>query len=60
MAKKPRTRFKKGTVIDEWKDETGQWWQSTVVKDTKTVFKSITRKIDKPTRVPDEERHERD
>lgn len=43
-----RPRIKKGTVLGEWQDERGQWWRSTVVKDTATVFKAVVRKIDVP------------
>jgi hypothetical protein len=47
MSKK-RVRLKKGTGLDEWKDKNGQWWRCTVVKDTATGFKSVTRKIEAP------------
>jgi hypothetical protein len=49
MKEQPRKRLKKGTVLSEWQDEHGQWWRTTVVKDTATVFKCITRKIDAPS-----------
>jgi hypothetical protein len=42
-----RARLKKGTVIDERQDENRQWW-TTVVRDTATGFKSVTRKIEAP------------
>lgn len=41
-----RVRLKKSTVIDEWQEEDGQWWRKTVVRDTATVVKLVTRKID--------------
>ena len=43
-----RPRLKKGTVIDERKDENGQWWRTTVVRDTATGFKSVNHKMDAP------------
>jgi hypothetical protein len=49
MSKK-RVRLKKATVIDERQDENGQRRRTTVVRDTATGFKSVTRKIDAPNR----------
>jgi hypothetical protein len=43
-----RARLKEGAVIDERKDENGQWWRTTVVRDTATDFKSVTRKVNAP------------
>jgi len=43
-----RAGLKEGTVIDQRKDENGQWWRTTVVRDTVTGFKSVTRKIRAP------------
>ena len=45
-----RVRLKKGTVFSEWQGENGQWWRSTVVKDTGTVFKILNNRIDAPSR----------
>jgi hypothetical protein len=45
-----RVRLKKGTVIGESQDKNGQWWRTTVVKDTGTDFKSMSHKIDAPNR----------
>jgi hypothetical protein len=45
-----RVRLKEGTVIDEWQEDNGQWWRKTVVRDTATVVKLVTRKIDAPSR----------
>jgi hypothetical protein len=45
-----RARLKKGTVIDESQDKNGQWQRTTVVMDTATVFKAVTRNIDDPNR----------
>jgi hypothetical protein len=43
-----RARLKKGTVIDERQDESGQWGRTTAVRDTATGFKFVTRKIEAP------------
>jgi hypothetical protein len=45
-----RARLKKGTVIGESQAKNGQWWRTTVVNDTGTVFKSVSHKIDAPNR----------
>jgi hypothetical protein len=47
--KQTRKRLKPGTVIGEWQDGKGQWWQTVVVKDTGTVFKSTAKKIERPS-----------
>jgi hypothetical protein len=43
-----RAKLKRRAVIDERKDENGQLWRTTVVRDTVTGFKSVTRKVDAP------------
>lgn len=45
-----RVRLKKGTVFGEWHDRDGQWYRSTVVKDTATAFKTLNNRIDAPSR----------
>jgi hypothetical protein len=49
MSKK-RARLRKGTVLWESQSESGQWWRTTVEKDTTTVFKAVNHKIDAPNR----------
>ena len=41
--------IRQATVIGEWQDSSGQWWETVVVKDTATVFKSTASKIEKPS-----------
>jgi hypothetical protein len=43
-----RARLKKGTVLDEWQDQNGQWWRTTVERDTEDGFKSLTNRIEAP------------
>lgn len=43
-----RARLKKGSVLDEWQDQNGQWWRTTVERDTEDGFKGLTAKIDAP------------
>ena len=44
-----RKKLNEGTVIREWQDDSGQWWQDTVVKDTAKITKIITRRINSPS-----------
>ena len=46
--KERRKKLKKGTVLGHWKDDSGQWWQNVVVRDTAKVFKALAQKIDPP------------
>jgi hypothetical protein len=46
--KERRKKLKKGTVLGQWKDDSGQWWQNVVVRDTAKVFKALAQKIDPP------------